>query len=345
MERAVEARQEPTAGVDETPPPCEADAILDVTRPPAPYEVSLLYVVVAALAGLLAWPLWSLLIGPRLGVPFPVVFAIAATGGLFATIVIVEWLRRYAASRPNHPLTTAKDARAVVVAFETMRPAPRLKRLQTALARKFAPGLAIRITHSPRRATAPTAEITPIAFAFEPLPLDEAAPGFAAFRPPSGDRDAPRRDDILIWLKRNVRVNGGYGVAAWAGAMCALNAFGDFQAGRISIATCFWFLFAGLFVVTPGARSFGTQWLAIPAGLVIWGANTFGRKATLRRFTRHDSMLLLERHAQSLWQVIVFDATRNAKTILTDDEVTVLLRAWLSPHEPPNEAHLRALVE
>ena len=85
-----------------------------------------------------------------------------------------------------------------------------------------------------------------------------------------------------------------------------------------------------------GAWRHNRQFLLVPGGLVV---RKPVRKAPgewhLHVHARLSSVLLVHRKSKRLWLICVADAKAHHTALITEAEVDMLLRAWLSPLVPP----------
>ncbi|HVP12861.1 MAG TPA: hypothetical protein VMV94_16930, partial [Phycisphaerae bacterium] len=217
------------------------------------------------------------------------------------------------------------------------------KTIAVELARCGRQGVAIRI-----QSEEPFEQVQPLSVAFEPRLLDEADPAFdelstalssaqekhgAAWKPSSGT------DDILgvRRIKRNMILKGSWVLVLLPAIFLIRAAFEGYQRGALTPNLLFWGLMVLLTLYGPARGGwFGTkQWLVAPASVIIRKARSCDVTSQVRLFQRCESVLCMQRRKEGPWHVVIADSEGSEQTIATDREVVLLLRAWLSPLEPP----------
>ncbi|MEK6642584.1 MAG: hypothetical protein AABZ08_01645 [Planctomycetota bacterium] len=93
-------------------------------------------------------------------------------------------------------------------------------------------------------------------------------------------------------------------------------------------------LLVGVFVFRPSRKQI--QYFAVPGGVLVRTAGWWDEKAKLRVLTRSSCVLGIVVEQDSLTYVIIADTVSEEQLLLNSSEVTVLLRAWLSPIPPPD---------
>jgi len=223
-----------------------------------------------------------------------------------------------------------------------------------ALATEGYSGKAIRVL----RKELPTA-IMPLTHAFEPIPLDETVSAFLALEetspiPRSGhlfqggagniERDASQ---LRRRIQRNLNLGGGRLLAAFLGIMAAIQWIGAYQAGRVrfmDIVFTFNFLVIIFGIGGRGAWREGIQWFLVPGGVVVRRVQGRAKAWALHYFQQPSSVLMTRNFRQQSWEVCVADGDRHQTVFITERELTMLLRAWLSPLPPPALERLSDLV-
>lgn len=187
--------------------------------------------------------------------------------------------------------------------------------------------------------------VEPISVRFEPLALNEADVATAAFAEsqqsgdgtPTGLLFSPDADFEPAPGRRVRRI------ARLAGPLRLIF-------GGLSIAGCVaiwvssgdvpWLvLFSIIFIlVSPflyGAGSTGENWFLVPGGLVVraWGRRA--KHSVIQLYKRSQSLLIVTRLAKGNWSVAVGNGNTCRFCNVTDAEVNLLLRCWLSPLKPP----------
>lgn len=206
--------------------------------------------------------------------------------------------------------------------------------------------------------------LRPLAVPIEPLPLDESVPSVAQlgdanrndFENPCGegeihasDADESRTPDEFDFrrrLKRNVMLQGGRWVFVLFLFSWTCFALEALLTWRITWTFVLWTAMLGSFAFGPGGRgawSVAQQWLIVPGGLIARRSNRRGGW-DVHLFNRRTGVLTAYRHTPSHWFISVADTEKNQTAIVTPTEATALLRAWLSPLEPPPPERLQELT-
>jgi hypothetical protein len=96
---------------------------------------------------------------------------------------------------------------------------------------------------------------------------------------------------------------------------------------------CVLFVVFAAALLTPSALG-RKQWYFSPGGLLRRSAG--GRKKTdLRLFTRKSGLLAAYQRDGKSWFIGVADNSDSDSLTVTTSEMDILLRAWLSPLDPP----------
>lgn len=85
------------------------------------------------------------------------------------------------------------------------------------------------------------------------------------------------------------------------------------------------------------------QYLAVPGGLIAREGRVREQTCRLRVYDRRSSVLLATRLGSDAWTINVADATGQIAFTLKPEDAEFLLRAWLSPLEPPGVEQLSDL--
>ncbi len=101
-----------------------------------------------------------------------------------------------------------------------------------------------------------------------------------------------------------------------------------------------------LFLLGPtrGGPYERAQWLLVPGGVLVRKAVRRSTRSRLHLFDRRRSTLCLSQYRRQRWLVVAADAEECEQTLATDREAHFLLRAWLSPLEPPPADRLTDLT-
>lgn len=88
------------------------------------------------------------------------------------------------------------------------------------------------------------------------------------------------------------------------------------------------------------------QWFAVSGGVLLRGVRGLGTRSQLHLMRREDTLILATRRWNAaFWNVTVADTTVVDLRRMTDVELTLLLRAWSSPIQPPPLELLSEMVE
>lgn len=189
--------------------------------------------------------------------------------------------------------------------------------------------------------------IDPLTINFEPLLLEESDGAFQAMRSSiemHNLTDQSLRHEQSEWvrkIKRSIRLHGGI----WIVAMCVFNllvaTFEAFQQSRITWRLAWWGFITMLFFFNPVHSWLSTkQWHLVPGGLLLRTARMFDTRSKLHIFDRRSASLILLELRRRNWVAGVADAKGDSAMTLTESEADMLLRAWLSPLQPPNVERL-----
>jgi hypothetical protein len=202
--------------------------------------------------------------------------------------------------------------------------------------------------------------ISPIHQNFEARLLDQADTGFVELEAMTEvdefgverDRSTLRgteRDldqkDILLKLKRNITLSGGWTPIVLYLFIVVVSGAKVWSTRRIQFD---FVVFAGLLLACLFGirkRSWSTQWLLVPGGLVVRRARSRSDTWKLQVFDRRQSLLVaMPGDFDNSWSVIVADSQGHDQRNLTDVECVLLLRTWLSRQSPPHVDRLSDLV-
>ena len=179
--------------------------------------------------------------------------------------------------------------------------------------------------------------VVPLAWPIEPQPLDEAYTSLLD-DPAGPQRTTPGlgASDLARVIRRNVRRKGGWWLIAIFVPVWAIQVAQSLSQKRITLPAVLWTaaLVAALFVGPIRGRA-AEQWFIVPGGMVRRKASPFQKRWSLHLFERSKSVLCAVRWFGQSWLILVQDGHETARRNATRDEVTLLLRAWLSPLPPP----------
>jgi hypothetical protein len=195
--------------------------------------------------------------------------------------------------------------------------------------------------------------IDPLCVEFEPLPLNETDPAFLALRasgttphdpdaaapPTRPDTIAPANDDHSPMMRSLRRASRLGRTRLWIifGFMFVMAAIDAFDRRQITTRLVIWgvALASSLIGPTVLAAERGLRFLLLPSSL-LWRQGGFRKAAyKLHLFERERSLLCVYHFRRSTWVWTVADETKQIFSLATRDEITMLLRGWLSPLPPP----------
>lgn len=249
-------------------------------------------------------------------------------------------IRKYAEKATN------ADVRSYVAALAHSVPRaphePILKEVVSALRKKRLAAVILRLWwESPPDPIGKVIEVP-----FEPIPLNEADKAFfelskcvsphteAGESVPSllGDTDEFKRR-----LKRIVKIPGSKIVMA---ALMMQLMVGGLT--FIAFGVLDWhFLLSVLLILFLGFAFFRmndvphTSWWLVPGGLIRRMPRKRSASSEVHLFHHDSSVLLFRPHSKRLWTMIVSDAATFGTVLVSELEMDMALRAWLSPIPPP----------
>lgn len=190
---------------------------------------------------------------------------------------------------------------------------------------------------------------------FEPIPLDESAPGFQSLAStassPSSDVNTDARGpgpfDLPPAWRRRLRLGAGWLAIGLFAMNSVISSIEAWQIGKPTIVQMMWLSWLVLTfwgVGGMGAWRSTDQWLLVPGGIVRRSAKSRGNEWKLHLFTRTQGFLLITESRRRNRQVCVADAQDSATATVTVAEAELLLRAWLSPLPPPTVDQLTDLA-
>ena len=182
--------------------------------------------------------------------------------------------------------------------------------------------------------------VEPLAVPFEPRPLDEGDPSFAALIPAWRDVDSGQRR----W-NRSFTLIGGWPLVLFFALLLFFVGLVVYLTGQRDdeMLLCLGIAVGSLLVGAAGAWSWRRQWLLVPGGLVLRKARWTGGAWRIHLYRRRSSVLLVQQMHRDQWMLCVADAEASDATRLTKTEAHVALASWLSPLPPPPAERLRDL--
>jgi hypothetical protein len=187
--------------------------------------------------------------------------------------------------------------------------------------------------------------LEPILHPFEPQPLNQA--NSALIEPPSdptadahqvptdpSPNESSSRASALV--RRNILLKGGWFLVGIFAVNAAIHGFLCIRDRELLPQFSIWTLALLVTLFLPvGANRRYQECLVVPSGIVLRKSGLFASRWTLRLFDRQNSVLLVFRQSKYQWGAVVADGTESNHIIATKAECEFLLRAWLSPQEPP----------
>lgn len=286
------------------------------------------------------------------GVAGAVVVPLAVFACVLSSLRLMQHRQRRAADAID--LAGAPDVRTAVAAV-----LPRIRGVSVQaglahVARRLASGghagTVIRIAPPSHAGT-----VQPLALPFEPQPLNEALSPLVA----AGATDASLSSDALeratsaadalrlrATLRRNILLKGGWFLVILFGANALMSIVSAILHRRIDVSTVAWpAALAALLFIPVGQPWFRSRTLlAVPGGLVRRTSGWRQQTCTLHLYDRRRSTLIVSWLNGERWGASVSDGSECDSMTGTKAEVGFLLRAWLSPLEPPRIEQLSDLA-
>lgn len=302
-------------------------------------------VLIAAIEALLIWVLWLTLKPAAFLIPWT---ALAPGIAIVAAVIwtSVKLQRRGHEQRfPSGLPITEVDARVRDARGRLLNSSLSTILLAKSLYRDGHAGLSIRIAR--QRDLIP---IEPLEVPIEPMLISEDDPNFAALVPecllPSQPRKptgpalrATTTEEESRWHRYFIQRKGW----VWLSLnvfMCFFYGLHALRTRQLGLAFPLWLalLIASLIpAFARGTPSFVAHNFIVPGGLL---SRRGGRLTLLRR---SESVLIADSIWRTQWNVIIFNGQAKARLQITDRELAVLLRAWLSPLQPPDIEQLSDL--
>jgi hypothetical protein len=179
------------------------------------------------------------------------------------------------------------------------------------------------------------AALEPLAFPFEPQPLNEMHS--ALIREQTGD--ATRASGLAPgpagWIRRNLVLKGSQVLLVIFGANWVLALVDAIEARTITwrLPVLSFALVALIF--GPANPESSRQWFVVPGAIVLRKAGWLQRRWTMHLFERSSSVLCVSQWGRNLWRAHIADGQTDSSRALTKAEAEFLLRAWLSLLPPP----------
>lgn len=157
---------------------------------------------------------------------------------------------------------------------------------------------------------------------------------------------APSERRALRRIRRNMRLKGvGWAIIALFAINSVIGALVSWRSWTVTWEVLYWpaLIVLMLWVPAGGGLIRGKQWFAVPGGLVLRKGHVLARRWHVHVFGGGDSVLCVYRNYREQWAFAVADGVTSATGFGTHRETTLLLRAWLSPLEPPGVERLSDL--
>jgi len=186
----------------------------------------------------------------------------------------------------------------------------------------------------------------PIDVPIEPIPLDEADSTFHAIElgflnavdeVADGSRRSASHELTIRRLRKTYLYTGILFSVVMMSFLFVMTAIASMLSARFDPMLMFFALMllsASLPLLMGGAV--GPAWLLVTGGLVMRKAKKRGMASDVHLFVPEGTSLLIRPLNKRLWQMIVSDEKEFGIAQISDRELTMLLRAWLSPIPPPS---------
>ncbi len=334
-------------------PPRKRPCVLDVASDFGPDRRTLFTIGAASLAlGLVAWAGYSGLerfVSGRLP-PFSVVVALGLVGVLAVAVTLGRrWTRRRARSclksRQQYGLNSAINQAVVKAGWVDAGAC--VEEIMRALVYDRSFGTAIRLCRRDR-----CTPIEPLPVPFEPCPLlagDRAFEDLAGVPPPGGPAVTPDSGPARPPPRRVYRPSSLRRLALTLPTLVGIAAYITARQAGVPVwyalpacAIGFGVAASGLWAILQkqSAQPEGKEWFLVPGGLAVRKTGLMRSDWQVLLFTRNDSVLCTHRREDPIW-VLTARSDRERETAeVTQYEMEVALRAWLSPFEPPTAAQL-----
>lgn len=187
--------------------------------------------------------------------------------------------------------------------------------------------------------------IEPLSFPFEPHLLNEAEPATLELMRGSSKSSevGVQESETLARLTRTMRAGSNWGLIALLLTSVCMQLFvltGSSQRNWWQLVSILPGLccLALLLHAQGGSRWLlgDRKWLIVPSGLLLRENHWLLNKNVVHLFRRQESNLCLQQTTEKRWTFEVADDRQQAGGAVTDQEMNLLLRAWLSPLPPPS---------
>jgi hypothetical protein len=194
----------------------------------------------------------------------------------------------------------------------------------------------VTIRLSARRRNQTVQPLDPITVNFAPCPLDDADSSFQELSHATRDinsaqPDASRRDKIA---SPNQRFQQRIGLAIGSLFLIGIALLDVWNRGTLARPALLIMVFALAFLFFPIGRPKAHKWYLVPGGLLRRSPSDKAR-SDLHIFSRKNSVMILR--PSDMKSVAYISDLSSSATIrnMTYEEAKMLLRAWLSPLDPP----------
>jgi hypothetical protein len=189
----------------------------------------------------------------------------------------------------------------------------------------------------------PHLEIAPLSVVFDPCAIDESQHRFVELSMENAARDIRWEKEKDLPPKssfaRQLIVKGGWLIIFCSGFNALIAGIDSLQRGRITWQLVMWSanILIFLFVPTTGLFGTGKQFFLVNGGVLRRQRRKKGQGSDLHVYSRGKSNLgVIEMgRRQRRWMAYVADKDFVDYFVVTASEGRMLLRAWLSPVDPP----------
>lgn len=178
--------------------------------------------------------------------------------------------------------------------------------------------------------------VVPIEESFEPIPLDETGGLFCQLEHDAGQNtiDPPTETSSLM---RNIRLGGGWLMLLPFLFLVGMGVLESIQKKRITGSLIQWSIFMLIILlgIGKGAWRSHLQWFLVPGGIAVRRSRRWKNDWRIELYRRAECVLVVRNTQGGIWAAYVADPEKHANVTITQREVEMLLRAWLSPLPTP----------
>lgn len=270
-----------------------------------------------------------------------------AAAGITFPVLVLRHVRLRAGIRIANIVSQGKDKPLGAVAEQALAspseigaPGAQLVRALVSTGR-----VGVTIRNCPPKLAKP---IRPISVRFEARPLDQGDPSFASLEGAlnlgindertDGWRKATgtSQESYALRVKRNIIALGGKSATIAVLVLMAGLALSQWLTSGTILLPILIAVVAIVLVSNRKAPGTGSaQWLVVPGGIIVRTAPWRTRRWNVHVFDRHTSVLVVQAVRGDQWTLSVGDPECQYRASATTQECNLLLRAWLSPLNPP----------